>query len=358
MITTHEQSTGSGFSIGWLTLDLPRTLNALTLEMCVPALQQLQHWAQRPDIACIVLQGNGRAFCAGGDVRRMRQGILANDDYCERFFEQEYRLDYALHRFPKPVLVWGHGIVMGGGLGLFMGCSHRVVTPSTQMAMPEINIGLYPDVGATRFLNELPEGLGLFLGITGCQWNAADAIALGMAHHLLHDEYKEQLPSMLESLAWCEDSHHNHQLLTAHLQQLPPAAVDPSLTTETASISQACRGELPEVLTALQQLAIPHPWFTQAMHNLLHGCPVTPWIVVEQLRRGKYLSLADAFRLEWCLSIQCTQHADFPEGVRAQLVDKDRQPRWQFAAITAVPANYIAQHFTPPDRPNPLENLA
>ena len=121
MISIHEQATQNGFSIGWITLNLPKTLNALTLDMATTALEQLRAWAERPDLACVVLQGEGRAFCAGGDVRRMREGILANDNYCAHFFEQEYRLDHALHNYPKPLLAWGHGIVMGGGLGLFMG---------------------------------------------------------------------------------------------------------------------------------------------------------------------------------------------------------------------------------------------
>jgi len=356
MITCHEQTLSNGFSIGWLTLALPRTLNAFTLDMTITALQQLRQWENRRDMVCVVLRGEGRAFCAGGDVRQMRQGILAGDDYCERFFEQEYRLDYLLHRFPKPVLVWGHGIVMGGGLGLFMASSHRVVTPSTRMAMPEINIGLYPDVGASHFLNQLPAGLGLFLGITGCEWNAADAVALGMAHIFIEDTAAEQLPSLLATIAWSEDAPSNHTRLTAALQTLPAGHIDPKLTLHSERIRAVC-GYLAEAVAALPTLSIVEPWFQAALHNLAHGCPVTACLVEQQLLRSRNLSLADVFRMEWCLSVQCCKRPDFPEGVRAHLVDKDKQPRWQFAAIADVPSAYVDAHFQRPTRSNPLADL-
>lgn len=358
MISTHEQLTNNGFSIGWLTLNLPQTLNALTLDMATAALQQLGEWADRADIACVVLQGEGRAFCAGGDVRRMRQGILDNDDYCERFFEQEYRLDHTIHRYPKPLLAWGHGVVMGGGLGLLVGASHRVVTQTTRMAMPEINIGLYPDVGASWFLNQLPEGLGLFLGITGCEWNGADAIALKLADYLLDDSAKQQLPSLLTTLPWSSEAGDNHTLLTRGLQQLQPAAVTVQLMRFAQTIMQACQHSLQQTVNTLPLLDIQEQWFTRAIHNLAHGNPVTAHLVAEQLRRGRTLSLEDALRMEWCISIQCCRRPDFPEGVRAHLVDKDKLPRWQFADIASVPEAYIAGHFALPGRDNPLANLA
>ncbi|MBK8103135.1 MAG: enoyl-CoA hydratase/isomerase family protein [Cellvibrionales bacterium] len=287
----------------------------------------------------------------------MRQGILDGDDYCERFFEQEYRLDYALHCYPKPVLVWGHGIVMGGGLGLFMGGSHRVVTASTRMAMPEINIGLYPDVGASYFLNQLPAGLGLFLGITGCEWNAADAMALSMANFLLDDSAAEQLPTLLSTAAWSEDAANNHTQLTATLRALPSTHIEPVLTPHSERIRTVC-GNLPAAVAALPALDIAEPWFHTALHNLAHGCPVTARLVEQQLQRGRELPLVDIFRMEWCMSVQCSRHADFPEGVRAHLVDKDKQPRWQFSAIADVPNAYIEAHFQLPIASHPLNDLA
>lgn len=358
MISIHEQAAANGFVTGWLTLASPRTLNALTLEMAVAARAQLEAWACRDDVACIVLQGEGRAFCAGGDVRRMRLGILAGDDYCERFFGQEYRLDYAIHRYPKPVLAWGHGVVMGGGLGLLVGASHRVVTGSTRCAMPETSIGLYPDVGASHFLNRLPPGLGLFLGITGCEWNGADAVALGLADYLLDDLARDALPGLLANAGWAADADHNRRLLAGLLQALPAACTTPRLVPHLQTLADSCNVPLASAVANLQQLAIPEDWFTHALENLARGCPVTARIVEEQLRRGRSLGLADAFRMEWTLSVQCCRHPDFPEGVRAQLVDKDKQPRWRFPSIAAVPDDYIAAHFVQPVTNHPLADLA
>lgn len=357
MITTYEQQTQNGFSIGWLTLNLPQSLNALTLDMATAAQEQLREWAARADIACVVLQGEGRAFCAGGDVRRMRQGILAGDDYCEQFFEQEYRLDYALHNYPKPLLAWGHGVVMGGGLGLLMGASHRVATGSTRLAMPEINIGLYPDVGASFFLNRLPHGLGLFLGITGCEWNGADAVALGMADYLLDDMHKTDLPELLARQLWSNRADNNHAVLNACLRQLPTASISPQLTNYTEAIAAACSVSLQQAVATLRSLDISEAWFERALANLAQGCPVTACIVTEQLQRSRGMSLADVFRMEWIISIQCTRHPDFPEGVRAQLVDKDKQPRWRYPSIAAVPRTYIENHFLLPVGANPLDDL-
>mgnify|MGYP000851781327 FL=1 len=357
MITTHEQKTQNNFSIGWITLNLPKTLNALTLDMVTAAQAQLREWADRPDIACVVLQGEGRAFCAGGDVRRMREGILANDDYCERFFEHEYRLDHALHKYPKPVLAWGHGVVMGGGLGLLMGASHRVVTGSTRLAMPEISIGLYPDVGASFFLNQLPQGLGLFLGITGCEWNGADALALGMADYLLDDNSQHTLPDLLAVQNWTTNAIGNHDVLSHTLKQQPSAKIAPQLMPYADLIANACHGTLQQVATALSTLRIDEAWFERALSNLTHGCPVTAHIVAEQLKRAQGLSLEDVFRMEWIVSIQCTRHPDFPEGVRAQLVDKDKQPRWVYSSIAAVPQTYVENHFSLAGQANPLHDL-
>lgn len=357
MIVAHEQHTASGHTIGWLSLNLPGSLNALTLDMAEDARKQLAQWAARPEIACVVIQGEGRAFCAGGDVRRMRQGILDNDDYCLRFFEQEYRLDYAIHTYPKPLLCWAHGVVMGGGIGLMIGASHRVVTESSRLAMPETSIGLYPDVGASHFLNRLPQGLGIFLGITGCEWNGADAVALGMADYVLQDSNRPALPAMLAGLPWASDANENHQLLSKGLQELLPAKQALQLCQHTSRIAPACNGALPEIVEKLQALDLQEKWFAHALDNLQKGCPVTACIVYQQLQRGRQLSLADAFRMEWILSIRCTQHPDFPEGVRAQLVDKDKSPRWVFSRIADVPAGYIDAHFSETGLVNPLGDL-
>lgn len=358
MIRADEQTLPGSYRIGWLTLAAPSSLNALTLEMACFAQDQLARWAADPAIVAVVLQGEGRAFCAGGDVRRMRAGILAGDDYCERFFEQEYRLDHAIHTYTKPLLAWGHGVVMGGGLGLLVGASHRVATSSTRFAMPETSIGLYPDVGASHFLNRLPDGLGLFLGISGCEWNAADAVALGLADHALDDAGRECLPDLLTRIAWHGRADHDGAVLHAALASLAPATVQPQLLSRADALAAICRQTpLAQLPMALAAMPIAETWFQQAVNNLERGCPVTARLVEKQLQRGKGIGLADAFRMEWNLSVNCCHHPDFPEGVRAQLVDKDKCPRWSFPDIASVPDAYVAAHFEPAANPHPLQDL-
>ena len=356
-IRIREQKTAHGACVGWLTLDSPQTLNALTLPMVDTLRYQLDVWAHRTDIACVVLTGEGRAFCAGGDVRRMRQGILGGDDYCERFFESEYRLDYAIHTYPKPLLVWGHGVVMGGGLGLLVGATHRVVTRSSRMAMPEVNIGLYPDVGAGYFLNRLPSGLGLFLGISACEWNGADAVSMGIADYLLAENARVTLEQQLGKAGWVSTPNENRLILTRVLQGLQPAEQHTQVMHESNALDSTCCAPLPQVMRRLTALPINQPWFEQAMKTLYRGCPVSICLVEAMLERAKGKSLADVFRQDWTMSVQCARHPDFPEGVRAQLVDKDKSPRWSFTSVEAVPEHLINAHFECPVASHPLHDL-
>lgn len=356
-VVFSEQRLASGFCIGWATLDNPAALNSVTLPMVEQLLSQLRQWQARQDMVCIVLCGEGRAFCAGGDVRRMREGILAGTDYCDRFFELEYRLDYLIYRYGKPVLCWGHGIVMGGGVGLLEGASHRVVTPSTRMAMPEVNIGLYPDVGAGWFLNRLPAGLGLFLGITACEWNGADAVALGLADHLLPDQDATSVAVWLAEVFWSGDAAADHEMLSQALQQQPVPVVLPVILASVPVLAHACGDSLESALAQLPTLPVQQPWFDKALATLTHGCPVTMRLVEEQLRRSQGMVLADVFRQEWIMSAQCSRHPDFPEGVRAQLVDKDKQPRWSYVTVADVPDDVVQAHFCNPVSVHPLVDL-
>ena len=353
----HEQQLTNGWCIGWAELNNSAALNSVTLPMAEQLLAQLRVWQTRQDVICVVLYGAGRAFCAGGDVRRMREGILAGTDYCAQFFETEYRLDYLIHCYAKPLLCWGHGIVMGGGVGLLEGASHRVVTPTTRMAMPEVNIGLYPDVGAGWFLNRLPPGLGLFFGITACEWNGADAVTLGLADYLLADEALVSLDGVLADVAWYGDAAADHENLTQALQALVVPAVQPVILPSVPVLAHACSGSLMDALEQLSQLSLTGSWFAKAQATLAHGCPVTMRLLEEQLRRSQQMTLAEVFQQEWILSVQCTRHPDFPEGVRAQLVDKDKQPRWSYATAAAVPDSVVQAHFLNPYNEHPLVNL-
>jgi enoyl-CoA hydratase/carnithine racemase len=188
-----SEEIAGAYRLGIVTLNNPRALNALDLSMLRTLETKLLEWRQRRDIACIVVHSNSeRAFCAGGDVKalvlRLKEnpGIQVGIDY----FTTEYFVDYLIHAYDKPILCWADGITMGGGIGIMNGASARVVTERTTMAMPESAIGLYPDVGATYFLNRLPARLGLYLALTSARFDGYDAVAIGMADHWIPSEEK------------------------------------------------------------------------------------------------------------------------------------------------------------------------
>ena len=199
-----EELPAASGKIGRITLSVAATLNSLTLEMVELLQSTLDRWRDDADIAAVFIEGGGeKAFCAGGDVQALHQSAVATPggpcDYAERFFAREYRMNYTLHTYAKPLICWGHGIVMGGGLGVMAGCSHRVVTEKTRIAMPEVTIALFPDVGGTWFLNHMPGSSGLFLALTGASINAADAIFTGIADRFISSTYKS---AVLQGLLW------------------------------------------------------------------------------------------------------------------------------------------------------------
>jgi len=277
-------------------------------------------------------------------------------------------LDYLIHRYTKPIVCWGHGIVMGGGIGLMSGASHRVVTETSRMAMPEITIGLYPDVGGTWFLNHAPGRSGLFLGLTGANFNAADALFVGMADRFVASQQKQQVLAALQQQPWLDgapaaNARANQNLVSAvlreheDLSQLPAGNV-----REHYDLIQAVTdGDTAEQVVAnILAIESDEKWLQKAVATLRAGSPTTAHLVFEQLQRGKNLSLPQVFQMELVMSLQCCLHPDFPEGVRALLVDKDGAPHWYHDSVAAVDAAWVDAHFELPwaDGVNPLNDLA
>ena len=343
-----EIATARGHRFGRATLSAPASLNALSLPMVDLLDAQLRAWAADPQVVGVWLDAAGdKAFCAGGDVVGLYRAIKATPQgeapaEPAAFFEREYRLDHLIHTYPKPAVCWGHGIVMGGGIGLMSGASHRVATPKTRLAMPEITIGLYPDVGGSWFLSRLPGGLGEFLALTGASLNAADALEVQMADFALrHEDHG----AMLEAIAvtqWQADAAADRAALSRLLQahalpetDLPasPVRQHRARIRELIGVHQRVQDLAPR-LSALATDA--DPWLAQAGTAFTKGSPTSAALALELQRRLRHASLADVFRLEWQASVGCCMHADFAEGVRALLVDKDKQPRWQPAALDAL----------------------
>lgn len=330
--------TGDGHRIGVLTLDSPASLNALSLEMIQRLQEALTAWEQDPAVVCVLLQGAGeKAFCAGGDIRSFYHRRQEADEqalfhYACDFFEQEYRVDHHIHRYAKPLICVADGICMGGGIGLFAGADFRIVTEKSLFAMPEVTIGLYPDVGASWFLSRMPGRLGLWLGLTGARFNGADAIGLGLADHAMASAERAELLPRLAALDW-SGSEPREQLdrLFRGLQVAVAADVPaPLLLPHQARIDALLAGlSLEGVLARLSEASFDDRSLALARETCLSGSPISRAILWRQYWQARRQSLAEVFADELALSVNCVLRGDFVEGVRALLIDKDKSPRWQ-----------------------------
>lgn len=350
-----ELPTRDGGRIGVATLNAPRSLNALSLEMCHQLAAKLEAWAVDRSIVAVWLDGSGdKAFCAGGDVVALYRSLTEEGEnrgagrdglFAETYFTAEYHLDYRIHTYPKPLLVWGDGIVMGGGLGLMAGAWQRLVTETTRIAMPEITIGLYPDIGASWFLGRMPPGVGAYLGLTGAQLNARDALDLGLADRFIPRERRE---SLLGALSEADYGDRSPRALRGAVQGVldaveergaaPAGQVRPLLDHLQALVGQV--GAADAVARILRDDS-DDAWLAANRARLAAGCPMSAHLVWRMLERHAHTSLADAFRDELSLSVQCCRLGDFPEGVRALLIDKDRNPRWSHVDVASVPEEEI-----------------
>ena len=344
-----------GRRFGLATLNVPSTLNALSADMVRLLVPQLHEWAADPTVTGVVLGAAGdKAFCAGGDLRQLydsiRENGAARNPYAERFFSEEYQLDHLIHTYPKPVMAWGHGIVMGGGVGLMAGASHRVVTESTRLAMPEIGIGLFPDVGGSWFLRRMPGRTGLFLALTAAPLNAADAIHCRMADVFVPHDRKAQVLAAIATTTWVGNPTRDRAMLNALLAAAAAGAVPPeSLVQRHADAIEALMAgeDLLAIAARLRALQSGAPWLQAAGVAFSRGSPTSAALTFALWQRAKGMPLADVFRLEYWAALGCCAHADFAEGIRAVVIDKDRQPRWDPASLEAVTPELILDHLRP-----------
>ncbi len=367
----EERNAGNGKAIGLITLSVEKTLNSLTLPMVELMREQLLEWQDNERIAAVFMQGAGeKAFCAGGDVQELHRSATKTPGgpciEAETFFAQEYRLDYLLHTYSKPVVCWGDGIVMGGGLGLFAAASHAVVTEKTRIAMPEITIALYPDVGGTWFLNRMPGKCGLFVALTAASMNAADTLYAGLARYFVKSERKAELLQAMLSLSWQSSEQQNRQLLSDMLKGFNPAkavsaegqTMESALAIHRGEIDKLCAGgDLGQVVANILAHESDDKWMQKAQSNLKHGSPIAANTIWQQLHRGSGMSLEEVFQFEIMVSTNVVRHPEFAEGVRALLIDKDKSPRWLYESVDVVPADLIQQFMTPPWEQNPLADL-
>lgn len=368
VVVFNELPAAQHRKIGTAELNVPATLNSLTIEMVEQLLQQLLVWQRDSSVVCVMISGSGeKAFCAGGDVQALRNSSLATPGgpcvEAENFFAREYRLDYLIHTFGKPIVVWGDGIVMGGGLGIFAGASHRVVTETSRFAMPEVSIGLYPDVGGSFFLNQMPAQVGRFLALTGAAFNAADALYVGIADVFIQ---RNQFDTVLAKLQGGAPA--THEAMSMLLASCMLATADKKIATVTPAvgnieshidtINALCNGDnIQTVFERIATLQTDDAWLLKAKKTLLHGSPLSVLLIDLQLARSVGQPLAQVLNAELLLSTNIIRYPEFAEGVRALLVDKDRKPKWQYANIAAIPEALIESFFSAPWQDNPLADL-
>lgn len=324
---------------GLITLNRPKALNALTLAMVREMCRALDSWAQDPAVTRIVVQGAGeKAFCAGGDIRQLTEDLKAGRrEEALAFWREEYQLNIRIKRYPKPYISLIDGICMGGGVGVSLHGTHRVAGDRYLFAMPEVGIGFFPDVGATYALPRLPGQTGMYLALTGERVKRADALMLGLATHAVPSGNIEGLRDALIGGDPVDVA-------------LSRVAADPGPAPLEAEreIIDSCfsGGSVAEILDRVDRAAENGSDFaTKAAAVMRTKSPTSLNLAFEQVRRGASLEFEDAMRTEFRIVSRIGDGHDFHEGVRAVLIDKDNQPRWQPASLAEVDAAAIERHF-------------
>ncbi len=357
-------------TVGFITLNRPAALNALSLGMIRSITAHLLAWRDDDAIQAGALRGVSKsdaglvpfgAFCAGGDIRFFHQAVLAGNPELEDFFTEEYALNHLIHTFPKPTVAFMDGTVMGGGMGLGQGTSLRLVTERTKMAMPETQIGLFPDVGGGYFLSRCPGHLGEWLGLVGETVAPADAVAFGLADGLVESA---QMPALWQALGEMtqvtlpaiQDMVRPHLAAPKDHASRARDLIDPVFSLPT----------VPEIEQALS--ASTNPWAQDTLALLRKRSPLMLHVALAQIRKARGLSLADDLRMERNLVRhsfhpyhlgQTAAQSDTVEGIRAQAIDKDRSPKWHAKRIADITPEQVDPFFASPwpEAAHPLRGL-
>lgn len=328
--------------LGEIVLNRPKALNALTYEMCSRLHQQLQAWKDDASIKAIIVRSTSeKAFCAGGDIRKIYENGPKKARESLDFFKTEYRMDAAIHDFPKPYISLLNGITMGGGAGISVNGSHRVATENFLFAMPETGIGFFPDIGSGYFLNQCPGKMGYYLAMTGTSIRSADAFELNLVTHTVAANQLENLVAALQSVIWEGNafstvnsvlSHfivqHNNQELTHHRSFIEDYFSGNSASSIVHRLSQA-----------------KDEWAKKIYELLASRCPTSIVIAFEQLNRVKALNFSEVMQVEFDIAHQFLSDLDFYEGIRAMIIDRDHKPRWNPSEIEDVSWDMIERFF-------------
>jgi len=343
---SNEVSVEVHRGVGRITLTRPKALHALNAPMCDTILAALERWAEDPTVYLVMIdhEDGTRGFCAGGDIRMLAESGAGDAGEARAFFRVEYRMNAALKTFPKPVLAIMDGVTMGGGVGLSVHGSHRVATERTLFAMPETGIGLFPDVGGGWFLPRLSGELGTWLALTGARLKGVDVAAARVATHYLPSELIPNLKKQVESADFSVGA---AEMLNEILRGLTHA-VPPGSFEAHREVIDACfaRETAEEIVAALE--ASGDDWAVEQAATLRTKSPETVKVALRQVREGaKMETFEDNMRMEYRIGWRKVQSHDFLEGVRAVIIDKDNDPKWQPATLEGVSEPDVAAYFEP-----------
>ncbi len=325
---------------GWISLNRPAAIHALTLDMVHAITESLLAWRDDDAVQLVMIDhGEGRGFCAGGDIAFLRESALNDGGVSgRRFFHDEYQLNHLLFSYPKPVIAFMDGITMGGGVGISQPAKYRIATDNTRFAMPETGIGLFPDVGGGWYLSRLPGRTGVFLALTGARLDGAECVALGLATHYLPSA---ALAAAKQRIAARPDA------LDAILQEKSETPPDARIVANRASIDRLfSSSRFEEIIASLE--ADGGAWATKELTTLRTKSPQTCKVALRQLAESRTLSsFADNMAMEYRIASRVLVRPDFTEGVRAVIVDKDNAPRWNPATPEGVSDGLLDEIFAP-----------
>ena len=321
---SHIKSEKRG-ALGLLTLNRPQALNALTHGMIKAIAAQLHAWAGDDAIKAVAIRGEGRGFCAGGDIRAVQQATIAGSDAGADLLRDEYHMNALIGAYPKPYIAIIHGICMGGGAGLSVHGRYRLADASLDFAMPETAIGFIPDVGAGYFLSRLPDEMGMYLGLTGGRIGLGDALAAGLMTHAVN---RDDFDGLIERLAEGEAA---EKALASFTRRAAPGPLQSHLR-HIATIFSA--GSVEAILERLDRDGSDFARDTAQV--IRTRSPTSLKLVFRQLRAARALDLKQCLVMEFRMAVRVLKTHDFREGVRAALVDKDRSPKWQPSSLAAV----------------------
>lgn len=323
--------------IGQITLQRPEALNAVTYEMVLAIEAALDGWRDDDDVACVLIDAEGhKAFSAGGDLQFMHDTASKGDfDAGRTFWRDEYRLNAKIAGYPKPYIALCQGFTMGGGVGVSLHGSHRVVGESSKIAMPECAVGLVPDVGGTLLLARAPGRLGEYLGVTGYRMNASDAILAGFADYFIPEA---EWPGLTEALIETGDA--------SAVQSMAQDPADGPLMGLREDVDAHFGGaKLSEILAGLPE----NDWGAATVKTIRAGSPLSASCTIELVRRARAGNdIRAALQQEYRFTSRSASEGDFVEGIRAAIIDKDRNPRWRHASVEDVTAETVAAMLSEP----------